>query len=103
MCNLGYLRSVYRREDGKVDYRCASEPVANYLKKGGDSADTEGRKCLCNALMANIGLPQRRPSGYVEKPLFTAGDDLPAVVRFLGDERESYTAAEVVRYLLDQR
>ena len=101
VCNLGYLRSIYRRDDGKVDYRCASEPVASYLKKGGESEATEGRKCLCNALMANIGLPQRRPSGYVEKPLFTAGDDLPAVVRFLGDERENYTAAEVVQYLLD--
>jgi nitronate monooxygenase len=70
------------------------------LKKGGESADTEGRKCLCNALMANISLPQRRPSGYVEKPLFTAGDDLPAVVRFLGDGKQSYTAADVVEYLL---
>ena len=50
--------------------------------------------------MANISLPQRRPSGYVEKPLFTAGDDLPAVVRFLGDDKQSYTAADVVEYLL---
>ena len=37
----------------------------------------------------------------MEKPLFTAGDDLPAVVRFLGDERNSYTAAEVIQYLLE--
>ncbi|MGY8827753.1 MAG: nitronate monooxygenase [Candidatus Latescibacterota bacterium] len=103
VCNLGYLRTVYRREDGAVDYRCASEPVANYLKKGGKSADTEGRKCLCNALMANVSLPQRRPSGYVEKPLFTAGDDLPEVIRFLGDGKDSYTAADVVEYLLASR
>ena len=101
VCNLGYLRSVYKREDGKLGYRCASEPVRSYVKKGGECANTEGRKCLCNALMANIGLPQRRPNGYVEKPLFTAGDDLPAVVRFLGDERNSYTAAEVIQYLLE--
>ena len=51
--------------------------------------------------MANIGLPQHRPNGYVENPLFTAGDDLPAVVRFLGHERDNYTAAEVVQYLLE--
>ncbi|MFT5373905.1 MAG: nitronate monooxygenase [Candidatus Latescibacterota bacterium] len=103
VCNLGYLRTVYRREDGAVDYRCASEPVASYLKKGGESADTEGRKCLCNALMANVSLPQRRPSGYVEKPLFTAGDDLPEVIRFLGDGKDSYSAADVVEYLLASR
>ncbi len=102
VCNLGYLRTVYRRDDGKIGYRCASEPVASYVKKGGACEDTEGRKCLCNALMANIGLPQRRPSGYVEKPLFTAGDDLPAVIRFLGDERQSYHASDVIQYLLEQ-
>ncbi len=102
VCNLGYLRTVYRREDGRIDYRCASEPVASYVKKGGSCEDAEGRKCLCNALMANIGLPQRRPSGYVEKPLFTAGDDLPAVVRFLGNERQSYHASDVIQYLLEQ-
>ena len=101
VCNLGYLRSVYKRDDGQLGYRCASEPVRSYIKKGGECAETEGRKCLCNALMANIGLPQHRPNGYVEKPLFTAGDDLPAVVRFLGQERDNYTAAEVVQYLLE--
>ena len=101
VCNLGYLRSVYERDDGQLGYRCASEPVRSYIKKGGECAETEGRKCLCNALMANIGLPQHRPNGYVEKPLFTAGDDLPAVVRFLGQDRDNYTAAEVVQYLLE--
>ena len=77
--------------------------MAAYLKKGGEEASTEGRKCLCNALMSNIGLPQRRPTGYVERPLFTAGDDLPAVKRFLTNDKESYTAADVVEYLLAAR
>lgn len=101
VCNLGYLRSVYERDDGQLGYRCASEPVRSYIKKGGECSQTEGRKCLCNALMANIGLPQHRPNGYVEKSLFTAGDDLPAIVRFLGQDRDNYTAAEVVQYLLE--
>ncbi len=100
VCNLGYLRSTYRREDGKLDYRCASEPQATFLKKGGSAEATEGRKCLCNALMANIGLPQRRPSGYVEQPIFTAGDDLPLLKRFLEGGKESYSAADVIEYLL---
>lgn len=101
VCNLSYLRTAYRREDGQLGYRCASEPVASFAKKGGNAAkDTPGRKCLCNALMANIGLPQRRPTGYVEKPMLTAGDDLPAVVRLLTEGKESYGAAEVVEFLL---
>lgn len=28
------------------------------VKKDGDLAATEGRKCLCNGLMANAGMPQ---------------------------------------------
>lgn len=99
-CNLGYLRTAYHQEDGSVGYRCASEAVASYIKKGGEAVETEGRKCLCNALLANIGLPQRRPSGYLEQPLLTAGDDLSAVAHFLADGRASYAAADVVDYLL---
>ena len=29
-CTLGYLRVPYLRDDGRVSYRCASEPVAAY-------------------------------------------------------------------------
>lgn len=98
VCDLGYLRSPYRREDGRIGYRCASEPVDTFVKKGGDVADTEGRKCLCNALMANIGLGQVREGGSRELPLLTSGDDLRTLGRFLGD-RPSYSAADVVAYL----
>lgn len=99
ICDLGYLREAYRREDGSVGFRCASEPVEVFLKKGGIKADAEGRKCLCNALMANIGMPQLRPSGYEEQPLFTCGDDLVDLGRFLPEEGLDYTAADVIRYL----
>ncbi len=99
-CNLGYLRTAYRLDDGRIGYRCASESPASYVKKGGDLAKTEGRKCLCNALLANIGLPQRRAGGYIEQPLLTAGDDLAAVTELLAEGQESYSAADVIQYLL---
>ncbi len=35
VCNLGYLRTPYQRSDGKIIYRCASEPIEDYLKKDG--------------------------------------------------------------------
>jgi hypothetical protein len=35
VCNLGYLRTPYQRVDGKIAYRCASEPIEDYLKKDG--------------------------------------------------------------------
>jgi NAD(P)H-dependent flavin oxidoreductase YrpB (nitropropane dioxygenase family) len=99
LCDLGYLRSAYRRSDGRIDYRCPSEPVKDYVRKGGTIAETEGRRCLCNALLANVGLPQPRASGETEPPLLTSGDDLETISTFLAG-RTRYTAADVISYLL---
>jgi NAD(P)H-dependent flavin oxidoreductase YrpB (nitropropane dioxygenase family) len=99
VCDLGYLRTAYRDSDGRLGYRCAAEPVDAYVKKGGDVADTVGRRCLCNALTSNIGQPQVRDNGVLEAPLVTSGDDLRSLGEFLG-ERLRYAAADVVRYLL---
>ena len=99
LCDLGYLRHLYRQPDGTLGYRCPAEPVADYVAKGGDPADTVGRKCLCNGLLANIGLPQWRV-GEAERPLVTAGDDLAAIARFLPPGAATYTASDVLRCLL---
>ncbi len=100
ICDLGYLREPYTAADGNIGYRCAAEPVANYVAKGGKVEETVGRKCLCNALLANIGYAQRRKNDAVEPPLVTIGDDLNTVVQFLAPGRESYSAADVVASLL---
>jgi len=100
VCDLGYLRETYRTEDGGLGYRCPAEPVNDYVRKGGEVADTVGRKCLCNALMANVGLGQLRKDGSVELPLVTSGDDLATVASLVGEGRTSYGAAEVLAYLL---
>ncbi|MFV9505004.1 MAG: nitronate monooxygenase [Oscillochloridaceae bacterium umkhey_bin13] len=100
ICDLGYLRAAYTRPDGAIGFRCASEPVANYMKKGGELADTEGRMCLCNALMTNAGYGQARAEGGREPPLVTSGDDLTQIGQFLHG-RSSYTAGDVLDYLLE--
>ena len=61
VCNLGYLRHAYQDDKGRIGYRCAAEPVEDWIKKGGDISATVGRKCLCNALMADAGYPQISP------------------------------------------
>jgi hypothetical protein len=98
-CDLGYLRVAYRRDDGRIDYRCAAEPVEDYVRKGGLEADTVGRKCLCNALTANIGQAQPRAGTEDEPPLVTSGDDLTTISGFLNG-RDTYTADDVLDYLL---
>ncbi|MFP5416889.1 MAG: nitronate monooxygenase [Actinomycetes bacterium] len=100
ICDLGYLRAPAEREDGSVIYRCASEPVHMYVRKGGDLAETVGRKCLCNALFANIGMPQRRKGGYVEEPAITLGQDLVGAQGLLAEYPEGWSGRQAVDWLL---
>jgi nitronate monooxygenase len=99
ICDLGYLRTAYKGEDGRIGYRCAAEPVEQYVAKGGDIADTVGRRCLCNALVANTGHAQKREGEEPELPLLTSGDDLETVRRLVGS-RTGYSAQDVVEFLL---
>lgn len=100
ICDLGFLRILYKREDGTVGYRCASEPVDAFVKKGGAVEDTVNRSCLCNNLTATAGFPQRRKDGYVEQPILTSGDDLVNAGQFVREGKTSYSAEDVIRYLL---
>ncbi len=102
VCDLGYLRTPYVKPDGGIGFRCAAEPVETYVAKGGAREDTVGRRCLCNALFADVGLAQVRPGGRREPPLLTAGDDLGGIARFLGG-RTRYTAEDVIGYLLGEQ
>jgi nitronate monooxygenase len=99
VCDLGYLREAYRTESGTVGFRCAAEPVAAFLAKGGALADTVGRRCVCNALVANIGLGQTRGRS-VEPGLVTAGDDLAGLGRFMPETGTHYSAADVIARIL---
>ncbi len=102
VCDLGYLRQAYVREDGSVGWRCPAEPIEQYVRKGGDRQRAEQAKCLCNALMANIGLAQRRKDGAVEPPLLTSGDAVRELHKLLAAVTGGldYTARDVVTYLL---
>jgi NAD(P)H-dependent flavin oxidoreductase YrpB (nitropropane dioxygenase family) len=102
VCDVGALRVAYADEDGKIGYRCPGEPVDQYVAKGGKLEDTVGRRCLCNSLLATVGLGQSRDNGFVEPPLVTSGDELLSIVRFLGD-RTRYEAADVITYLESAR
>jgi hypothetical protein len=99
-CDLGYLRRAYRKADGTVDYRCPAEPVDDYVRKGGKPEDTVGRKCLCNSLMANIGLGQVRADGYIEPALLTAGNDLACIKQYITQDRRTYHAKDVIDSLV---
>lgn len=102
VCDLGFLREAYAKPNGTIGYRCPAEPVDCYVQKGGDLAATIGRKCLCNALLANIGHAQIRPDGYVEPALITLGNDVNTVARFVTPGHPDYSAVDVVRAILGE-
>jgi len=96
LCDLGYLRHPYLTPEGRLGYRCPAEPVEDYVRKGGEAAETDGRLCVCNGLVSTIGLAQLCPDGEAELPLVTAGNEVASIADFLRPGRDSYSAAEVI-------
>ena len=96
VCDLGFLRHAVVSADGSLVWRCPAEPETDYVRKGGLLAETRGRLCICNGLLATIGLGQTRGPGRAEPPLVTCGDDLPGILRFARPGAASYSAREVL-------
>ncbi len=100
ICDLGYLRHLYRKNDGTVGYRCPAEPIDSFLRKGGDIESTKGRKCICNGLSATNSISQAREGEKLELPIVTSGDDLTNIASFLKPGCDTYSAADVIKILL---
>jgi len=98
-CDLGYLRQTYINDKGKVAYRCASEPEKVYIKKGGNPNIMDGKLCLCNGLLATIGLPQIKKNG-IEPPLITSGQNFDFLENILKKDSDSYNSKDVIDYIL---
>jgi len=98
ICDLGYLRTPYRREDGSLGYRCPGEPEEDFIKKGGDPASMPCRKCICNALFGSIDMGQIQDTEE-ELPLVTAGIDVDRIAEFLPSGASHYTVADVMNLL----
>lgn len=102
-CDLGYLREPFARPDGSLGYRCAAEPVGEYVAKGGIRDETAGRKCLCNGLLSAVGLGQLRGTEMnliAEPPIVTAGAETAEIARFIRGGATGYAAAQVLEHIL---
>jgi NAD(P)H-dependent flavin oxidoreductase YrpB (nitropropane dioxygenase family) len=99
LCDLGYLRHLYRKSDGEIGYRCPAEPVEDYVRKGGKREEAEGRKCVCNGLCGTVGLGQVRDH-ETELPLVTAGNEFEHIAHFLKPGADSYSATDVLDALM---
>jgi len=95
ICDQGALVSLYEKTDGSIGYRCPSEPVLNYINKGGKLEDTVGRGCICNGLIANtvLGNPG-------ERAVITLGDDIGFLHCLMANSHSSYSASSALQYLV---
>jgi len=101
-CDVGLLQVNYLTPDGSLGYRCPAEPVETFLAKGGRVQNTEGRACLCNALLSACGFPQVCQGGYVEPAIVTLGEDLDSVRKLqaaLPPGQETYTIGKALKHL----
>lgn len=99
-CDLGYLRTAFRKNNGGVGFRCPGEPINTYLKKGGDIKDTEGKKCICNSLFSVIGQAQIQEGKYKEPPLITSSNQFRSLKKLIRECGRSYSAKDVINYVL---
>lgn len=96
-CSRMALQFPYQRADGKVGFRCAAEPVEDYLRKGGKFEDTVNARCLCNGLFSAAGIGDPR-----ELSIFTMGDGVSFLRQLMQDEHSSYRATDAIAYLLSK-
>jgi NAD(P)H-dependent flavin oxidoreductase YrpB (nitropropane dioxygenase family) len=103
ICDVTRLRRPYVKPNGAVGYRCPAEPITAYVEKGGKEEDTYQKKCLCNALLAGVGLDQVHKDGFREPPIVTLGRDLSFLPHMITGPDEAYTAEDVINYLTGKR
>ncbi len=102
VCNVGYLRQLYKKDDGSIGYRCPAEnPEIFANKQGVVDEGTSGKRCLCNALFATCGLPSEYENGYQEKAIITIGTKLENV-RDMLKKSSDFTARDVINYILNK-
>jgi NAD(P)H-dependent flavin oxidoreductase YrpB (nitropropane dioxygenase family) len=100
VCSLGYLRHAIEDAKGQVVYRCPASLKKLFYAKGGEREETKGKICLCNSLLATVGLGQVTADGHAQRPLLTLGEDLSFLDALLSPSKLSYTAGELITYLL---
>jgi len=104
ICDIGLLQQVgLTAPDTQgvrtLFQRCSAGPVEGYLAKRGLERNTEGRRCLCNGLLACVGLGQIKPSEDqpAEEPaIVTLGDHLDGIRRLSRNGQTHYWARDAV-------
>ena len=104
VCDLGVLQQIGLSkpdENGvrEIFQRCAAGPIDSYVSKRGLARNTEERHCLCNGLLACVGLGQVKEQHgelYEEPAIVTLGNRMDGVRRLSRNGQFHYWANDVV-------
>lgn len=110
ICDLGFLRQrgfSKPGEDGlrRVFQRCPAEPVDEYISKRGMPFNAESKRCLCNGLLATVGLGQAgtQPGDPGEEPaIVTLGNHIDGIRKLSSQGQSVYWAGDAVAEILGE-
>lgn len=108
VCDLGFLQqrglsAADTEGNRRLFQRCVAAPVEEFIRKRGLPRNTEERRCLCNGLLATIGLGQiiRQNGELVEEPaIVTLGNHLDGIRRLSRNGQTRYWAKDAVADIL---
>lgn len=110
LCDLGFLRQRGLSKpdaDGsrRLFQRCPAAPVEEFVNKRGLPFNTEGKRCLCNGLLAGVGLGQvgtQRGELAEEPAIVTLGNHLDGVRKLSRQGQTTYWAKNAVEDILGE-
>jgi len=108
ICDIGMLQQPgFSKPDEHgqrtLFQRCPAGPINTFLKKRGQARNTDERRCLCNGLLACVGLGQVKEveGERVEEPaIVTLGNHLEGVRRLSRQGQTRYHVQDVVADIL---
>ena len=108
VCDIGMLqqRGLTRPDEHgqrTLFQRCPAGPIETFIKKRGLERNTDERRCLCNGLLACVGLGQVKEiqGELVEEPaIVTLGNHLEGVRRLSRQGQVHYHVEDVVADIL---
>lgn len=104
VCDLGLLQQrglCQPAEDGtrRLFTRCQAAPIEDFVSKRGLPRNTEEKRCLCNGLLACVGLGQvSLPKGELaeEPAIVTLGNHLDGIRRLSSHGQARYWVKDAV-------
>jgi nitronate monooxygenase len=108
ICDIGMLQQRgFHKPDEHGErvlfQRCPAGPIENFVKNRGVERNTDERRCLCNGLLACVGLGQVKEiqGEVVEEPaIVTLGNHLDGVRRLSRQGQVHYFVQDVVADIL---